>query len=191
MFIKKNINLIIISICLLLISAFLFLSGKDIKFLISRPIPIEITNKIVTGVIDSQIIVGVMVVSVNLQKNARYSVYTFINDPELKTVYDRFIENGITKEVPFFTGNQIHDIRLTRIMNHEFICSPFKDTIGYKISPESGAKINTVCAVSIPPSYGNFKGIVGIYLKSPPTEIEQDRIRIFIKSIAEEVSLYM
>lgn len=190
MFKKYKTSIIIIS-CILFLICILIFYGRGVKFITNKSLPIELTNKIVTGIVDSDIIVGIMVVSVNLQKNARYSVYTYINDPEVKTIYDKFLENGITKEVPFFIGNQIHDLRLTRIMNHEFICSPFKDTIGYKISPDAANKISTVCAVSIPPSYGNFKGIIGIYLKSYPTDIEQDRIRIFIKSIAEETSLYM
>jgi len=130
-------------------------------------------------------IVGIQVVSADLSKNIRYILYTSIRDEEVKKLYDLFLLKSITTEVPVFTNNTVQNTRMIRLINHEYVCSPFEETISYDFLPESGKYITTVCAMSIPPDYGNFDGIVGVFLRKPPTELESDILRIEIRSLAE------
>lgn len=130
-------------------------------------------------------IVAIQIAEADLRTNTRHIVFTSIRKYELKTLYNNFIDGTITKKVPVFTKDQAANERIIRILNHEFVCSSYKDTISYKFVPESGKYISTVCAMSIPPHYGEFKGIVGFFLEKEPTETEKE----FLRSILREISL--
>ena len=73
------------------------------------------------------------------------------------------------------------------LINGEFVCSPFTDTIGSKIIPELAKHIHTVCANGIPPYYGKFLGIVSIYTKRAPLPEEQDQIRSIAKNLSSMI----
>ena len=144
--------------------------------------------RIINIVEKTDIIEGIIIVDVDLQRNTRHSIFVSIKDKDIQELYDKFVNGSITFEVPFFTGVDVDDQRLIRVMNHEFVCGPFKDTIVYRYAPTAANRIKVVCAISIPPSYGTFKGIVGIYLKEEPSDTQKDQIRIYIKEISEDVS---
>lgn len=176
-------------ICLLIfLGIFYLLYFRETSLVINAGLSKNSVNKITNGVEKSQLIEGVIIVSVDLQRNMRHSVYTMIKDPNIQSIYDKFANGAISIEVPFFTGDETHDKRLIRVINNEFVCSPFKETIAYKYAPQAAEKITTVCAISIPPSYGEFKGIVGLYLRKVPSDIEKDQLRIYIKDMSEDVA---
>ncbi len=144
--------------------------------------------RIINIVEKTDIIEGIIIVDVDLQRNTRHSIFVSIKDKDIQDLYDKFVNGSVTFEVPFFTGEDVDDQRLIRVMNHEFVCGPFKDTIVYRYAPTASNRIKVVCAISVPPSYGTFKGIVGIYLKVEPTDTQKDQIRIYIKEISDDVS---
>jgi len=150
----------------------------------------DATVKQVDSIVNSNpSIVGAQVISVNLQKNTRYIVYTSIKNDDVKKLYLNFMSGKITLEVPVFTADDAQNSRIVQIINHEFACSPFKETITYKYVPATANFIKTVCAISIPPSYGKFKGIFGVYLSREPTELEKDLLRILLKDAADKLDL--
>jgi len=161
---------------------------KSPSLIINAGLSKETVGRIAEVVDKSPLIEGIIIVDVDLQRNMRHSVYVMIKDKDIQEMYDKFSNGAISVEVPFFTGEYVNDRRLIRVMNQEFVCGPFKDTVAYKYAPMAANKIKIVCAVSIPPSFGKFKGIVGIYLKEDPTEIQKDQIRIYIKNISEDVA---
>jgi hypothetical protein len=154
----------------------------------NRVLSAESIASIQRAVNSSPITVGAMVVEVQLQSNSRRGVYTYIKHPEVKKLYETFVRDRISPDLPFFTG-EIQDERLIRIINHEFICTPFIETLGYKYSPASEKYIKFVCTMSVPPSYGRFHGLAAIYLSNEPSDIEKDRIRIYLKEISEQISI--
>ncbi len=132
-------------------------------------------------------IVGIQVVEVNLRENSRHIVYTKIMREPVRELYETFVQGGISAKVPFFTRDQAGNQRLVKILNHEYICTPYIDTISYKYLPETANYISSVCAISVPPNFGIFKGIVAIYLEKEPTQSEIDYYRVLAKEISVRV----
>ena len=76
---------------------------------------------------------------------------------------------------------------MSKLINGEFICDPFKDTIAYRFAPSADSIVATVCANGIPPIYGKFTGILSVYLKRVPTQEEIDRIRTLSRDLSLEI----
>lgn len=188
---KKKVSLktyIFASIFILFLVFSLIFYLKAPPIVINKGLSKDTIFKIKNLVDKSPTVEGIVIVDVDLQRNMRHSVFVTIKDKDIQEMYDKFINGAVSFEVPFFTGEHVHDSRLIRVMNQEFVCSPFKETIAYRYAPAAGDKIKVVCAISIPPSFGEFKGIVGIYFKEEPDEIQRDQIRLDIKNISEDVT---
>lgn len=134
-------------------------------------------------------VAGIQVISINLEDNTKKVIYGKYTDPFLDKLHITFIMNTVTIELPAFTKDEINDARLIRIINHEFICTPFVETTSYKYAPEAAKKVSTVCGMSIPPSFGRFYGLIGIFLIKEPTPEEKDIVRIILKDLSESLSV--
>jgi hypothetical protein len=132
-------------------------------------------------------IIGIQVVTVNFQKNTRTETFASIDNPSVQQIYDRFISNKVV-ETALFDENRSNNSRIIRLISGEFVCVPYKDSTAYKFAPDAGMFISDVCAIGIPPSYGEFTGILTIYLKDKPTKefIEQ----LFLLSRALSLKIY-
>lgn len=139
-----------------------------------------------SAVIKSDLIVGIQVTMVDFQRNTRVIVYSTIDNKELNDLYQKFNSNGLV-ELPLFNNDTINNKRLVDLINGEFICNPYKETIAAKLVPDSVKYITTLCANGIPPYYGKFTGIVGVYLKREPTSEEVDQIRALTKNLSEQI----
>lgn len=133
-------------------------------------------------------IIGVQVIKINLQDNTRRIVYSKYSDPQITKLHRSFVENSVTIEVPVFTKDEINNSRIIRIINNEFVCTPFKETMSYKYAPEASEKVSAVCALSVPPSYGKFLGIIGIFFVKEPSVEEKDATRILLKTLSESLT---
>jgi hypothetical protein len=151
----------------------------------SPPVKLSKSTKdeIVNSVEKSQLIIGIQVTVVDFPKNSREVIFTTTDSPDLRSIYDNFEKSNIF-EFPLFNADVANNKRLVSLINGEFVCSPFEETLGFRILPEAGKHVRYVCAVGIPPFYGKFSGIVSIYLNRQPTSEEVDQIRNLSKNIS-------
>lgn len=144
------------------------------------------TEEIDKAVKQADLIVGIQITSVDFEKNTRKIVYASIDNDDLRTIYSRY-ENTTIPDIPLFNNDENNNRRMVELINGEFICNPYKDTIQYKLAPEADKVITTVCANGIPPYYGRFSGIISIYLKRPPTPEETSQLRIMAREVATSI----
>lgn len=130
------------------------------------------------------IIGGIQIVSVDFRKNTRGNIYFSFSDLVLKSSAENYSRTMIT-DVPLFTDSELVNQKIIELINGEFVCYKFKDTIAYNIFPKAADTITTVCAVSIPPYYGRFSGYMNIYLTHEPTSDDL----VFLKQLSREISL--
>lgn len=136
------------------------------------------------AVIKSDIIVGLQVTLVDFQKNTRIGIYSTIDDPGLNELYHKFTSGSLT-ELPLFNSNVVNNRRLVDLINGEFICDSYQDTITAKLVVGSPGYIHTVCSTGIPPHYGKFIGVVCIWIKRELTRDEIDQIRVLSRNLSE------
>jgi len=149
-------------------------------------IPTHIQQTIDSAVDRTSNMAAVQIIKVDLRKNIRYIAYSSIKDPVIKKLYSNFVIDNITAEVPVFTKNSVQNSRMLSIINHEFTCYPFTDTVSYEMVPEMAKYIKTVCATTIPVQSGKFEGFVAVFLTKEPTDTEKDLIRIESIVISQE-----
>ena len=146
----------------------------------------ESAHSIDAVVIKSDIVIGIQITLVDFNKNTRVIVYSKIDDIQLENIYNVFSERAVG-EIPLFNSDTGNNVRMSKLINGEFICDPFRNTIAYRLAPAADNIVHTVCANGIPPTYGRFTGIVSIYLKSAPTAEETDRIRTLSRDLSLEI----
>lgn len=136
-------------------------------------------------------IIGIQITLVDFKKNIRIVVYTSVKDPGLSRIYSHYLDSSVN-DMPLFNTDNSHNIRMSQLINGEFICNPFNETTGYRMHPDANDYIKYVCANGIPPYYGQFIGIITIFLKNVPISTEVDQLRLITretsKSIFEEES---
>jgi hypothetical protein len=129
-------------------------------------------------------IVAVQVINVNFKKNSRNTAYFASGNPAVKAEFDEFQNRKIT-DTTLFNSSEINNQKIINLINGEFVCNDFKDTVGAKLMPKAQDSVATVCSISIPPFYGRFSGYLNIYLSKKPTLEEIS----MIKQVARDLSL--
>lgn len=132
-------------------------------------------------------IVAIQIVHVDLSKNVRSLRFMYIKDSRLSAFAEEYNKGRISPFYPVFTSDNINNDRITRIINHEFVCSPYEETLSAKVVPVSTSYVKVICSIGIPPSYGRFNGIVAILLKNTPSENEIAIIRSYIKKLSIDI----
>lgn len=140
------------------------------------------TTAINVAVSQSEIVVAIQITLVDFQRNTRIITYTNVDNAELAAQYKRFMEKAPT-ELPLFNSDIINNERLVNLVNGDFICTPYKDTLSAKLVPESIVHVKTLCAGPVPPLYGRFTGIISIYLSREPSSIEVEQIRTLSRAL--------
>lgn len=131
----------------------------------------------------ADLIVGIQVSIIDFNKNTRKTIYVGIDDDNLKLIYQQYIQSSIT-DLPLFNSDVENNVRISRLINGEFVCVSFKDTSAYSVLPNVAPLVDTICSNAIPPYYGKFTGILSIYLKRQPTTLELDQLRTLSKSMS-------
>jgi len=139
-------------------------------------------SSIDSAVAQSEIVIAIQITLVDFQRNTRVITYTGIDNPKVKEIYIKFMDKAPT-ELPLFNTDMINNERLVNLVNGDFICTPYKDTLSAKLVPESISYIKTLCAGPVPPLYGRFTGIISIYLSREPTAIEVEQVRGLSKNL--------
>lgn len=136
----------------------------------------------------SELIIGMQVVLADFQKNQRVVIYTYIDENRvmLKQLYSRY-QNTSIDNVPLFSDSVEDNKHLVALINGEFSCRPFAETLSAKIAPEAGQYIKYTCSNGIPASYGRFTGLIVVYLQRQPTPEEYDQIRSISRTLATTI----
>ncbi len=132
-------------------------------------------------------IVAVQVLTINFQKNLRLDTYSSIDNPKLQAIYEK-VNNNRLVDIPLFNESSKNNNRILNLINGEFVCVPFTDHAAYGYAPDAAQFIGHVCSIGIPPSYGNFTGILSIYLRAEPTK--EDREQLFLLARALSLKIY-
>jgi len=181
-----NISLILFLVALSASWAY-FRYYKETTFRVSEPLSKSMVVYVDKAMDDIGIINGVQVVKVDLRKNVRFLVHTYWKDPGLNALYANFRSTSITVEVPVFSKDDAQNARIIRLMNHEYECIPFTETLSYNLVPAAAKYVTTICSISIPPAFNEFKGILVVSLSRVPTEDEKSMIRSMLIDVSSKV----
>jgi len=145
-------------------------------------------NEIVTLTEKSELIVAIEIVLADFQKNQRVIIYSYIDDDniELRKIYSKYSNTSIGN-LPLFTDNVEDNKHLVELINGEFSCRPFVETLSGRIAPDAQAYVKISCSNSIPASYGRFTGLIVVYLKRQPTPNEYDQVRSAARTLATTI----
>lgn len=162
-------------------------TGRQVKTLKSVKQISKGTMEIISNEVNkSELIVGVQISVVDFQKNTRGTVYMYIDDVNFQSIYNTYVAKGLN-ELPVFNDDVLSNKQMVGLINGEFICSPFIETMGYKVLSDANKYVQTVCVAGIPPYYGKFVGTVSVYTKRTPAPEDVDRIRGFAKKLATTI----
>lgn len=145
-------------------------------------------KEIGTVVEKSASIVAMQVVLADFQKNERVIIYTYIEDEavELKNIWLKYSSNAVGN-MALFTNNVADNKVVVDLINGEFNCRPYIETVNIRLAPESGKYIKYTCSNGIPASFGRFTGIIVVYLKHQLTPEEYDQIKSISRSLATNI----
>jgi hypothetical protein len=131
-------------------------------------------------------IVAMQIMTINFQKNIKVDTYSSIDNPRLESIYNK-VNNNRVIEIPLFDDSKKNNDRILRLINGEFVCIPYTDHAAYKYAPEGANYIGYVCSIGIPPSYGNFSGILSIYLREAPNKEDSEQYFLLSRAIALKI----
>lgn len=156
---------------------------------VEQPIVIVLSES-TTRVLDESLqktkgmISGIQVINVDFKKNTRSTAFFISSDPILRKELEDFMARKVT-DTALFNSSEVNNQKIINLINGEFICNEFKDTVAGKIIPRAQDTISVVCSISIPPYYGRFSGYLNLYLSKKPSPEEISIIR----QIARDLSL--
>lgn len=131
-------------------------------------------------------VIGVSVMSADLRSNEAHSVYFFGDDSTLNSV-DRTSRAAGNNSLPMFTSDERHNTTTVRLINGQFTCSKFSETLLSKIHTELNLSVKSICSSSIPSYYGYFSGYVAVFLSSELSSEREEQIRVVIEKLATEI----
>lgn len=131
-------------------------------------------------------VVGVVVTTVDMQKNTQYIVHNTTTVPDIKDIFDQNAKI-ISSELPLFSAVNAGNKTIIEIINGKFLCVPFSTSPFVELLPDASKFVMTVCGSSIPPIFGKFNGMVIFFVKKNLTPTEMDHIRILLLTTATEL----
>lgn len=142
-------------------------------------------NQLDKIVSESSVIAGMHIATVDFKSNTRSVVYGGFNNPVLTKMYAAFHERRIDVNIPLFSEDLTNNSRIISLINGEFVCYNYRDSIAFKLAPAAASDYVTMtCSLGIPPYYGNFAGIVTVYLRTDMTDVEKGQMRLFMQRIS-------
>ena len=133
---------------------------------------------------DSGTIMGMHIATVDFRNNTRTVVYGKFNHPDLDKIHLAYQERDIDVKIPLFNDDAMNNNRIVSLINGEFVCYTFKDSIAFKLAPDALSYVTSTCSLSIPPFYGKFSGIVTVYINKDLSPVELGQMRSFLQRIS-------
>ncbi len=155
-----------------------------------RTMPLRTLSKKTTDELDLtvskiDVIVGIVINSIDFKTNTRHVVYMSTTNPDLKRILSN--HPNVMLDQPLFTNNADQNKRIISLINGDFVCGKYILTAGSMEMPETRPFIDTVCANSIPPYYGKIVGTISIFVKKEPSNEEIDQIRVLSKGLSATI----
>lgn len=146
----------------------------------------ETQKQIEANVKSSKPILGLVVMSADLRSNEATQVFFVADDPTLnKANADAFAAGP--KTIPMFTSDEGHNSTTIKLINGQFECTKFKDSIASKLYPELGVAVKTICKASVPSYYGYFSGYIVVFLGTEPSNEQELQIKITMEKLATDI----
>jgi hypothetical protein len=143
-------------------------------------------EQLITLVKTSPLVKFAMITEVDLQKNRRIVRFFNLDDPDEANIR---LKSATMLPQAVFDYDAKNTQQIVAILNNEFVCSRFQDTVYQRFFPDLGKRMPTICRLAIPPFYGRFVGILTFGLATTPTKEEMDAVRIEAARIAVEIYL--
>ena len=134
----------------------------------------------------SDLIVSVIISTVDFQKNTRHIIYKSSDDSNLRKIYENE-DKKLSNDVPLFNNDTINNGRMVDLINGEFTCYPYNNSIDALLIPTTIPYADTVCSNGIPPFYGMFSGVVSVVTKRAPTATEVAQLREVTRNLASKI----
>lgn len=127
-----------------------------------------------------------LVTQIDLKKNRRSPRFWYLESDKAEAVSKKA---AILVPQPVFDDDGKNTSQILAVLNTDFLCTPYGDTIFARHFPELKEEMPVICRMSIPPIFGQFTGILTIGMKRVPTKDEVAAIR----QLAAEMStkIYM
>jgi len=172
---KRYIIFLIIISALSVLFSFIYFYNSKVSIEELSPKTIRHIDEVVAR--HDDIIASMSITIVDLDKNERFVIYTSTSIPELEKLIKDGLSQNLVQVQPLFTQNEEYNARMVKILNGEFVCRPYTTTVGHTDIPGTNNYISVVCSRGIPPGFGDFKGIVSVFLKKEPTPAQIDHLR--------------
>jgi hypothetical protein len=134
----------------------------------------------------SDLIVGVVIATVDFNRNTRHILYRNTDNSGLRDLYNNSNTN-VVGELPLFNNDTVNNARMVDLINGEFVCHPYANSIDAIVNPATIPFAHTVCSNGIPPFYGMFSGVVNVITARAPTPPEISQIRELTRSLALKI----
>lgn len=131
-------------------------------------------------------VVSVLVTSADLRFNEARPVFFFSTD-SVVAISGLFDPGSEFSRFPIFTGSESINSEAIKLINGEFHCVPFKQTVFSVISPELDDRITTVCKTSIPSYYGYFSGSIAFFLTYTPSPEKQSILKLQLEKFGNHI----
>jgi hypothetical protein len=128
---------------------------------------------------EEPLIVGVAAVEVDLAKNTRRTVFFQASLSALQRVWDDYLTRRAPPPAVFSASSPAQqNERMAHVINGNFDCRPFRDTVGFKYYPEAENFAPWICSISVPPGFtgGDFSGFITFYLTREPEDAEMKKM---------------
>lgn len=131
-------------------------------------------------------VVSFSVVSSNIRVNQSETVY-FFSDNDLLTQLESDSRKNSGSIFPIFTSSETENTQMVAAINGEFACYKYEDTFRFRAVPDASNISPFICAISLPPYYGEFSGYLLFGLKSAPSQTEIDEFRLVGTRFSTEI----
>lgn len=148
------------------------ISGKELRLS-------PVSKRELQGIVNKEeMVVAISAVSVSLAKNTRVPTFFYSDVPEFARIYDNFITNQ-KEPIRTYSDDKRYNNRVTTILNGNFDCREFKETLAKKFYPEAEHIAPWLCSMAVPPGFdpsGDFVGWLVFYLNQEPSTQDQKRL---------------
>jgi hypothetical protein len=164
----------------------LFAEEEGIELVYTFAVSAQMQDQIKYLVAKNSLIKSISVLTANIHLNRRTIVYRFSEDMVANETFNKMTaERGMSQ--PIFNEDDANNKQMVSLINGEFACTPFKDSINMKLVPSLAAASPMICRVSLPPYYGDFAGYLSIVLVKVPTPSEEKELEQIVKQLASEL----